>query len=345
MAVEVYISSAESVYASSTKDFAQEGWELASAFSAFSHFDIIDSYSSVVGRYIGDPIGDSQWTSKSDVGQSNCWIVIRSVLSPISPQWEAKIQWTHSTPFDDPSGLDYGSEGNTYQLRIRFAAHGGWNTTSLDFNPTGYPTNPTYRSSNNYNCYCGGYWLGNNRWYLIADTGMFTRFSREGGTSIRIGTFGGFYGDIIPVDPVLQPMPRVAIPSRLASGDLNTLDGYDSSNYVLSGDGNVNGWGETAGGVAFQNVTYGWSETGYRQPTTGRLINYLTQYNRYDSTPKMDMLPFYVLSETHGMLGTISLIGRGYGPGFMLVDNKNWLATRHGPCCVFKWDGSTDLDF
>ena len=56
------------------------------------------------------------------------------------------------------------------------------------------------------------------------------------------------------------------------------------------------------------------------------------------------MLPYYVLSDTHGMIGTLSIIARGFGPGFMLVDNKNWLATRYGYGCIFKWDGSTDLD-
>lgn len=344
MAVEVYISSASGSRGVTGFDYPQEAWELASFFSGSAHFSIIDSYSSVVGRYTGDPIfgGSPVWASKSDIGEANDWFIIESIGSTAaSMQWQAKIQWTDGTAFDDPSGEDYNYEGQTGKLLIRFAPHGGWNTTSLDFEPTGYPTNPTYRASPNYQFWLGSYYVADNRWYLVADTGQFTRFSRENVSPMFIGNFGGFYGDITPVDPVSQPMPRVAILPHVQDNSLNQIE---NGSGVLTGDNYTAGWDSTGGGVAFQNATYGWSGTAYRQPTGTRLINYLTQYNKFDSTPKIDMLPYYVLSDTHGMIGTLSIIARGFGPGFMLVDNKNWLATRYGYGCIFKWDGSTDLD-
>lgn len=353
MAVEVYQSVADSsynIFQNPAHDYPQEGWEMASFFSASANFAIIDSYSAAAGgRYKGDPItgGGPMWASKLDVSATNAWFIIESIGSPTSPQWQAKIQWTNNTTgFADPSGVDYGFEGQTYKVLIRFAPNGGWNLadTNPDFNPTGYPTNPTYRSANNYYFHAGWGTGGPYRWFFVADSGQLLRFSRKNTIPYQVWNWCGYYGDITPIDPTADTMPRVAIPYLT-----NPTYGYASigrvqeADCILSGDSYVNPWASYSG-MAFQDRNGDWIETGQMMPTATHILNSLTQYNQFDSIPRLDTLPFYVITTSHGMLGTLPLCERAYGPGFTLVNSKQYLSTRAGYCLLIKWDGSTILN-
>lgn len=345
MAVEVYQSVADSSWnknQSPDHDYPQEAWEMASFFSSSASFVIIDSYSSVAGRYKGDPItgGGPAWSSKADIGSANGWFVIQSVGSPTSPQWQAKIQWTDEyTDFDDVSGLDYGYEANRSKVLIRFAAHGGWNLadTTPDFNPTGYPTNPTYRSADNYLFHAGEDNIS-SRWFFVVDNGQLLRFSRTNTIPYAIRNWCGYYGDILPVDPVSQVMPRVAMPGPYVEGYPN-LNG-EGNFYFLTGDN----YTVSSTGIGFQDSSYNWVLTPYNQPSANHVFNALTQYNQYDVVPKLDTYPVYALSTTYGILGTIPLAERGYGPGFTLVNSKQYLSTRADYCVLIKWDGVTNLN-
>lgn len=348
MAVEVYESPNDSSWNQAQNpdhDYPQEAWELASFFSSSANFSIIDSYSSIAGRYNGDPItgGGPAWASKADIGSANGWFVIQSIASPTSPQWQAKIQWTDEyVDFDDPSGLDYGFEATRSKVLIRFAAHGGWDLdpTTPDFNPTGYPTNPTYRSGDNYYFHAG---LNSQpcRWIIVADVGQMCRISYFNSIPYRSATFCGYYGDITPVDAAEQSMPRVAIKGFYdPNGSLYNVENADA---LLTGDGQIANWNDTEGGVAFEDKDGNWVGTPYMQPGATHIFNAATQYNLHDVLPKLDTVPYYVISTTHGLIGTVPLFERGYGPGFTLVDSLQWLSTRAGYCLLIKWDGVTAL--
>ena len=345
MAVEVYQSVADSSWNQSQipdHDYPQEAWELASFFSSSANFSIIDSYSSVAGRYKGDPItgGGPAWASKADIGSANGWFIIESIGSPTSPQWQAKIQWTDEyVDFDDVSGLDYGYEATRSKVLLRFAAHGGWNLadTTPDFNPTGYPTNPTYRSADNYLFHAGENSL-DCRWFLVADNGQLLRFSRKNTIPYAIRNWAGYFGDILPVVPASQPMPRIAMPSTISPTN-PSLDDYNSQYAILTGDSYT-----LADQIGFQDKDYNWVLTPYHQPEATHILNAATHYNQFDVVPKLDTYPFYALSTTYGMLGTIPLIERGYGPGFVLVNTMLYLSTRAGYCVLIKWDGATSLN-
>lgn len=350
MTVEVYQSPNDSswnVTQNPDHDYPQEGFELASFFSTSVNFSIIDSYSSASTptRYNGDPVDNGSWADKTDVGSANSWFVIESIGSPTTPQWQAKIQWTDEyTDFDDPSGLDYQFEASRSKVLIRFAAHGGWDLdpSTPDFNPTGYPTNPTYRSTDNVYFHAGQN-SNPGRWYLIADVGQLCRFGdhRED-APYTINNFAGFYGDITPIDPIEQTMPRVAIPTKFnGTGSLKVVE---DSNSFLTGDSLTNAWGGATGGVAFEDSSGGLVQGAYMQPTATHILNASSQFNQHGTTPKIDTLPYYVISTTHGVLGTVSMFERGYGPGLMLIDSMQWLSTRNGYCLMIKWDGSSVLN-
>jgi len=349
MTVEVYQSPNESsgnTTQNPDHDYPQEGFELATFFSGSVNFNIIDSYSSASTptRYNGDPIDNGSWAAKTDVASANSWFVIESIDSPTTPQWQAKIQWTDEyTNFDDPSGLDYQFETSKSKVLIRFAPHGGWDLdpTTPDFNPTGYPTNPSYRSTDN--CYFHAGYAGLiTRWYLVTDVGQLCRFGdRREDPPYRMLNFAGFYGDITPIDGVEQTMPRVAIPAKFNGN--GSLDVVEVTNSLLTGDSNTCAWGGATGGVAVEDSAGALVQGAYMQPSAMYILNASSQYNQHGATPKIDTLPYYVISTTHGVLGTVSMFERGYGPGITLVGAKEWLSTRNGYCLMIKWDGSTNL--
>lgn len=71
---------------------------------------------------------------------SNSWIVFRAVnADPLlngggTMPWEAKLQMTMGTAYDDPSGVNYGLDGQTHQVILRASAAGGWSgTPTWDF--------------------------------------------------------------------------------------------------------------------------------------------------------------------------------------------------------------------
>jgi len=374
MAIEVY----QSQYAGDDyNNWPREAFELASFFSGSSHFTIIDSYTthwwenrpwdgplptpyaSYVGhRYKGDPIADTEarpsgsggpyrvWEDTTDMGSANDWFVIQCETTIHGsyglPKWQAKIQWTNSTGFDDVSGLNYGTEGSTRRFNVRFSPHGGWNLA--DTNPDFDPAGQSYRSSQNHMYTFGHGGSGNDtRWILVADDGQLWKMNRRNQSAFDAIYFEGYMGDIVPVAPAGdQPVPRVF---HWGGADVD----YVYTNGYLPEDSYVTGPSDTYGGLAFEDESGLWVEEGFRLPDGQRMASYLTQPNRHAadllSQYEIDVLPYYLIGSTKGMIGTVPLVGRSYMPGFMLIANKQILCTKAGYGVLVKWDGSTDLNF
>jgi hypothetical protein len=369
MAIEVY----QSVYAGNlSADFEREAFELATFFSNSPHFTIIDSYTShwwsnrpfnggadppatyVAHRYKGDPIADTEvrpggsggpykvWEDANDVGAVNNWFVIQceTTIHDGLPKWQAKIQWQEApSGFADVSGLPYGTLVGS-QMGWRFAAKGGWDLA--DVTPDFVPAGSLYRSSNNHVMYVGHGGSGQEtRWFLVIDNGQLLRFNRRNVGAKEAMFFSGYMGDITPIAPAVdQPVPRIF----LFGGQCQIATVV--SNAFLPEDIYITAFSEIYGGLCFEDEAGLWVETGWTLPDGQRMINYLSQPNRHAPTFELDVLPYYVVtSNGKGMLGTIPLIGRGYGPGFMLTANKTILTVASGYCPFFGWDGVTDLNF
>lgn len=373
MTVEIY----ESGYAGQDyTNYEYEAFEMATYFSGSSHFTIIDSYTThwwsnrpyltdppdpadasyIPHRYKGDPIADTEsrpggsggpynvWHDQNDLsGDSNNWMVVQceTSLYPTLPKWQVKIQWCNTVGFADVSGVDYGREGEIRQFCFRFAPYGGWDLADVtpDFNPTEYPGTIGYRSSGNDLMYVGSGGTGDDvRWYFIVDDGQLLRFNRRNEQEFNVMKYGGCMGDIIPVDITKQVMPR-------AWHVGNNTDVAVGNNDVLPEISQSTGF-DNNGGLAFEDASRNWVEHGYHMPDGQRMINYWSQPNKHSGSFQLDILPYFLLSnDLGGPIGTLPLVGRAYGPGFQLFDNKQWLSTKAGYTVVFKWDGSTDLSF
>ena len=80
-----------------------------------------------------NPYGDNSWFVFEAVNADNL------LNGGGSNPWQAKIQMTTTTGFDDcnVADTDYGQEAQTWCVCCRCSAAAGWNGTSLDFAPTG----------------------------------------------------------------------------------------------------------------------------------------------------------------------------------------------------------------
>lgn len=104
------------------------------------------------------PSGWINWDYTTDPPPfgDNSWFIVNATSASASmngtgdQQWQMKIQTTLSSGFDDPSGNDYGYEGNTYTTCIRASSEGGWSSSTLDFAPTSGS-----EASDNYRVYAG----------------------------------------------------------------------------------------------------------------------------------------------------------------------------------------------
>jgi hypothetical protein len=127
-------------------------WELLSFFYDHPNYSIVaygDLSAPDTGRELGTAWpdgtgGEADWLSwpapaSEPTIPENGWFVIQADLaSPVldgagSMQWQAKFQYTLSTGFDDPSGVDYNLETDTEIVAVRFSIDGGWNHAAFDF--------------------------------------------------------------------------------------------------------------------------------------------------------------------------------------------------------------------
>lgn len=379
MATEVAFINHPCVYGA----FDNYAFDLAAFFSASSHFDIIDSYSThwwnnypsipkTYGprRYKGDPMvapqpGDpaergplAVWDSDDDVGE-NDWIVVECKTSIFSglgvtlPKWQAKIEWhgdSYHYDVSDPTGLIYtkagtGTSSSSYWRRAIRSRISPWGGWDLaDVTPDFRPAGKPYPAS----CENVGWALGHG------GSGNDTR-------SWVVADDGGFLTfsrrnqsayDIMGLGGYLGDL-RPAIPAlfpnpriQLCMGDFSVkyLQGV-GDNLVLAEESYTN----SALCMPHESDDGSWQSdvggSGYRVPT-GWLImeGGLAVPNGQSPTFEIDTFPFMPIpTNRRGVTGDIPLMRKGYGVGHTLVANKQWVSTSDGYCVYIKWDGSTVL--
>jgi hypothetical protein len=371
MAVEIVKGTGPATYGS----FDPMGYQLAQFFSASDHFDIIDSYSSHwwnnypatdpktygARRYKGDPMvapspGDpaergslAVWDSSDDVGELD-WIVIECKTSIFTglgtniPKWQAKIQWhgnSYGWDVSDPNpGGIYANSYWRRAIRSRMSPWGGWDLADVtpDFRPAG---KPYPASCENHGWALGHGGSGNStRWYAVADTGGFLTFNRRNQTAYDLMGLGCYMGDFRPPIPGVHPNSRVF----LSSGDFswNAMQGV-GTNRMLSEESYVNSYGRIQLPEHDDDGT--WIASNYRVPT-GWLImeNGISVPNGQSSNFELDTFPYMPIpTSRRGVTGDIPMIRKGYGVGYTLVANKQWVSTGPGYGLYLIWDGATSL--
>jgi hypothetical protein len=357
MTIEIYKSSTRAGNVNHTAYFDDEMFELSTFFSGSVNFNIVDSYSSISGRYIGDPIADNKWNSAADINANNSWFVIECITTYHSwlPNWQCKIQCTQSSGFadvSDPTGVAYPlNHGSTNITCFRFAPVGGWDyaTSTPDFNPSGVSV--TGVTTKNHAMYVGphasfGGTGAECRWFLIADTGGFTRFNKLMASPYYLIGCGGYIGDIVPVDDTLQRYPRIF----LGSGDNDNFQLFDNgAGYMLCEGANTSGatWtsADSTAGIAYYNENDILIEEAFTLPDYTNLLGALPNNpNTLGSTIGIDVAPYTPMPLSVGSIGVIPIIGRGKGFGPVMVDSGNWISTSdYDDCAYFKWDGSTQI--
>jgi hypothetical protein len=341
MTVEATISSIENwIYS----NYGARMYETAIYFSGSTNFEIIDcgSSSATPTRYNGDPIADAIWTSSADVNNENSWFVIECTTSlyPTAglPNWQAKFQWCNAVGFADVSGTSYGQEGVIRMNLIRFAPYGGWDLdpTTPDFSgPSGQLSGqnkkvgiPNFDSIN----------------YFIEDAGQFVWGVRNSsvGSGYDFETIVCVLGDFGVIDITKQTMPRLQI------------QGTGSSLFGIRTNGSwrceENFWSNTSPstwtyqnlGIGYEDPSNVWVEEGFKTQTEAS-INVLSQPSKHTASPKLSVAPYKIVTYTNKEIGYIPLLGKSYGIGFSLFNDKNNLSPGSGECVVFSWDGTTNL--
>ena len=346
MAVEVYMSHGR---ASSYDYLDLEFFDLASFFSASSHFTIIDSYSVTVGRYKGDPIANSIWTSRLSISENGSWMVVECQTYQVGhgslPKWQAKIQVQGGGSFVDPSdptGVKYPkNHGSNSLIASRFAPWGGWDLedTLPDFNPVAV----AHPSSQNHQCNMSPS-ANEARWFLICDDGWMLRFSRYHVSTFRPCRFGHFIGDVTPVDFTDWPMPRAMLSSGQIHEDFipNVTGDLLCEGSYLSGSGDYSTT-ETYKGISFPDHNGNWIQEIFSVPD-GSMMPYAERRNPHAGGMEIGFFPYIPIpNTTKGTWFSIPGIRKGRGIGATLIYNKTWMCGADDYTVFFPWDGSTPL--
>ena len=359
-AVEAYVGTLDGI-SGDYPHYPQQTFELASALSASSHFNIIDSYSSVTGRYKGDPIADAIWTSSSSLGSNNTWLVFEcTTLNPKLtalgysglPNWQMKVQYQTSTTgfadVSDPTGVKYTKFHDDGRIYVgRFAPWGGWDLadTTPDFNPATPPLpSGAVASSDNHSMHLGGGDAPNRTQYIVKADGqlIIAATKAEGGHGfIRVSCIAG---DVVPRSVNSMPNPR----AFYGNGNGNANMSYGG---VLSEDGswsNSNGDYDTVngedGGWAFWDWNDELVQTKYKTQRRSALM--YAQANGQDvATPYGPNVshPVIVFPEKRtGYIFEISHCRKMFGVALQATGNKQYLMLDYKWCLVLPWDGATD---
>ena len=173
----------------------------AQALSLDSGWNIIDSYNAAATpqRLKGDPmtggIGGLWGGSSQGSTGSNSWFVVQQVNPEATfPALQIKFQAAGNTNYVDPSGVDYGQDGNNRACGCRIAPWGGWNLddTAPDF------ANPTTKVSRDmgWEGYAGA--SGFRTWLIVDDDYMVVP-QFQYATYIRFQNFCFYIGRYTPL--------------------------------------------------------------------------------------------------------------------------------------------------
>jgi hypothetical protein len=360
-AVEAYIGTIGGI-SGDYPDYEQQAWELANALSASAHFNIIDSYSTVVGRYKGDPVADAIWGSVSQVGDVNDWFVIECqtenpALGALGysglPKWQMKFQWDgrftgNFIDVSDPTGVKYPKfHGEDRCFLGRFAPWGGWDLadTTPDFNPATPPLpSGAVPSSDNHSIYLGGGDAPNRTQYIVKADGqlIIAATKAEGGNGfIRVGCIAG---DVIPRETAVMPNPRAFYGNGIGNDNMS-FSGF------LAEDGN---WSNNGGDYDTVNSTDGgwavwdWNnelvQSMYKTQRKSALM--YAQANGNDpATPYRVNVshPIIVfLEKRKGFIFEIGHCRKMFGVALQATGNKQHLMLDYKWTAAIPWDGTTD---
>lgn len=320
----------------------------AQAFSDSLHFEIIDSWSSVKGRYKGDPVANSIWESGADIGEANDWFIIQcqtehpqlAVLGYSSlPKWEMKWQWTtRSGDFldvSDPTGVTYPKNHLVEHYSwARFAPKGGWDMedTTPDFNPT-VPPLGGWSSSNNHRV------TGSTGWHeMICADGCVIAYQRDDyGKTTHVHFVAG---DVLPPSVSHMPIPRAFYGQGTVSNGVGN-DGFLAEDGSWSNSGNNYETTDAAdGGFAFWDQDEVRREDCYMTQRCRSLLR--KQGNQHAPDMEIETFPFLVIPNTpYGARFALGHVRKGWGKGAMTYQNKTLMTGAVGWTAVFPWDGSS----
>lgn len=319
-----------------------------------NHFKIIDSYSSVggVGRYKGDPIADGVWETASDVGENQDWFIVecQSELPALAamgysglPKWQMKIQWVtrylYLYDVSDPTGVKYPkNHGMQYYTCVRFGPYGGWDKADSlpDFNPISPPASGDVSTQNHRDHHWVGSWITG----ILADGCAIVINHAQGG---RYVTPMILAGDVIPPTKDHMPMPR----AMLNSG--NAVENLDYAGFLAEDGAWTNGganW-ETSdgagGGVSFWDHNENVVQKPYQTQRCRSLAK--KQGNHHSSNMEIDTFPYIVIPNVAGYGARFALghVRKGWGKGYMTIQNKTLMTGDNGWTAVFPWDGSSSI--
>lgn len=343
--VEVY----HTISYGGTSDGKKVAWSISTSASKSNHFNIIDSYSEVAGRYKGDPIADSVWNGTSDIGDGHSWFVLecQTELPKLAemgysnlPKWQVLMQFDKYDFADvsDPTGVKYPKNHlQDYYQYARFAPYGGWDLedSNPDFNPVSPPASGAVCSQN----HRMGFQTGSSYLVVIAADGCLMVIQRPFSTEYNAVNLVA--GDVIPVSIAHMPMPR----AQYASGSLS--DGIIYTGF-LAEDGNWTSNGSdyktnelSDGGFAFWDHNEDVIETAYRTTRHNCLVK---RYAPLQSpVTEIDMFPFTVipLKENQGARFALGHIRKARGKGMVTYNNKTLMTGMDRWTAVFPWDGSS----
>jgi len=322
----------------------------AQAFSDSLHFEIIDSFSNVKGRYKGDPVKDSIWESGADLGENDDWFIIQCqtelpALAAMGftglPKWELKWQWCtryqYLADVSDPTGVKYPKNHNAeYYSWARFAPKGGWDKADSlpDFNPASPPLGGK-SSSNNHRV------SGSAGWHeMICADGCVIVYQRDAnGNTIHIQFIAG---DVIPPSVDHMPIPRAFYGQGSSSSGPGITEFLCEDGEWSNGGSNYETAESTDGGFAY------WDQDEVRREDC-----YMTQRcralpqkfgNHHSPNMEIDTFPFIVIpSNPYGARFVLGHIRKGIGKGFMTYQNKTLMTGAAGWTAVFPWDGSSSV--
>jgi len=322
-------------------------YDLAKSFSDNSRYTIVDSSSGS-----GDPITSSAWTRYANptpppdyltsVPSSNAWFVVEATNA--STIWHAKFQSVNrleTDTFDDPSGNDYGHEGEDGLICLRVGT-GGWSTSSNDF------VTPS-KASDNREVQLNQNWRNDYLLTMDDDTVVLMTRHTPGeatwygtGTVNQIITFGGY----IPKSSS-QTEPVMCITPDAGSA-MNPRLGHSAAvNTPLAPTGESND-----ARLGLIESTGSWAQRYYRARVDWESSLSLVTHDRGAATAFGDggiyLVPITLcVSESNPSeydVGELNLIkGCGGAGTTRLFGGGRWLSTSWEPCVAVRWDGSTTV--
>jgi hypothetical protein len=269
---------------------------------------------------------------------SNAWFVFEANLASEylnasgSLKWQCKIQVADESSFDDPSGSDYGKEGDSNAIVcLRLSVDGGWNSGTLDFEPisgSGTGNNHAIFKVKNIDYYC--HFIGDNDTLWWTGRPSIGTFSQNRGG--YLGIINRRTSDI--VKPCISMVGAISNAVEASYGEDAHICKDTSFNHQFSYGATNSQW--PSHHLATDGLT---SIDG-----TGKLrleswnVEILQNMGVYKYTNESYVLRIllaeYVVPDNCNVLGELRLIGAcgiGHGEGTLFGTDNDYMQIAHSP--------------